>query len=301
MTQLYLEQVLIGGMGLFILALPWLPELLAMAGASKEASSLATGSLAAGAAFLLGIPLDRIADTLTERLERHGRLIFGLTRLCSDRRRDQSTALDVSQDVFPEHRYHAVGLRAPEAVVKWLGYHRSRLRLTRALAVYGPALSFMGTIGTLRWTAPTRDAVTPAAPLAALAVLYVTWAVLLRWRSQKSRSRASRDLPKTHQSTDVTTYATQWGFVDGDGRPRDAKDGGPDFAVWRSEWVCWLVPVTVSLMAVAVAAFAGPHPGALVVSVTGAMLTVLSAWSWWRIGFTYRTYLADLADGQRPD
>jgi len=292
MTQLYLEQVLIGAVGLLILALPWFPTVLAALGGLKDASSLATGSIAAGAAFLVGIPLDRLADTLTERLERHGRLIFGLTRLCGDRRRRNDAApLDLSQDLFPEHRYQAACLRDAAAVVSWLGYHRSRLRLTRALAVYGPALTVSATLGVAPRPSPPQSWFSPRL-LVIVAMLYAAWAVLLWWRTR--RSSVTHDLPRTHHPQ-VLTYAARWGFVDDDGVPRHTSGRGPDLAVWRSEWASWLVPAIVLLLALMVAWSRGSTP-ARAVSVTGALLTVLSAWAWWRVGFTYRTYLADLGE-----
>jgi hypothetical protein len=35
------------------------------------------------------------------------------------------------------------------------------------------------------------------------------------------------------------------------------------------------------------------------VALGGAALTVLSAWTWWRIGATYRTYLREAASSRR--
>ena len=75
-TELYIEQVLIGAIALFALALPWTPEILSLVGDSKTADTFVGATVAIGVSFLLGILFDRFADTLTEPLEKHNRIRF---------------------------------------------------------------------------------------------------------------------------------------------------------------------------------------------------------------------------------
>ena len=75
-TELYIEQVIIGLLVLTIAAAPWARELVGTLGEIN----IKEVSVFLGLAFLLGIPFDRFADTLSDRLERHHRLQFALDK-----------------------------------------------------------------------------------------------------------------------------------------------------------------------------------------------------------------------------
>lgn len=286
-TELWIEQVLIGGLGMTVALLPWLPEVLAREPRVDFLAGLAGGSLALGLAFWLGIPLDRLADTLSERLDRHARLRFALTR-ARGRPLPQADARGrLDRDVGPEDRLRIAGLRDSEAAVSWIDYHRSRIRLTRAMALYGPALTITLVAGVERMR-PDRSPVNLTV-LAGILAAYVLWALLVR---------LSPALPRTDEAG-LIRYATEWGFVD-PGTARVTRTATSDISVWGAEWVSLAVPT--ALLAVAlVQAGSSAAPWARLAAVAGAAVTVISAWAWWRIGFTFRTYLYELDRyGERP-
>ena len=71
-------------------------------------------------AFLLGIPFDRLADTLSERLERHHRLQFALNiwdghKFPATKPAPENNQLE--QDIFAEDEFRLQGLREKDAVV----------------------------------------------------------------------------------------------------------------------------------------------------------------------------------------
>jgi len=152
-TDLYLEQVLIGFLVILIAALPWIPQLWAHSGDVKTGISIIGGSAALGFAFFIGIPFDRLADTLSERLDIRHRLKFALDYLIKPEadRKDFPVG-----DPFPEDMLMIL-CRRDQSVTRAHDYLRSRLRLTRALAVYAPAMAFIATLSVARWeTAGTK-------------------------------------------------------------------------------------------------------------------------------------------------
>ena len=282
MTELYLEQVLIGALGMSIALLPWLADIQNQLRGIDAGDAVAVGSAALGVAFWLGIPLDRFADTLTDRLERHARLRFALKRgqgTAFPAKKCESSTLE--RDLFAEDRLRVSALRDSEAAVKWVDYHRSRIRLTRALAVYGPALAVSLAIGL------TRARELPLLPvnpdwLTAIAFGYATWAILARLR----------ELPPRTTDAGFRTYAERWGFVKATD-PQIVKTNMPDALLWASEVLTLAVPLAL-LGAALVKAFSAGDTVVELATVAVAVMTTVSAWAWWRIGFTFRTYLDDL-------
>jgi hypothetical protein len=282
-TELYVEQCFIGALVIAIVLIPWIPELWSELESLNAAIGLVTGSIALGVAFWLGIPFDRLADTLTERLDRHNRLRFALTRAVG---REVPTQGGFKSDLFPEDQFRLEGLRDSDSVVSWIDYHRSRIRLSRALALYGPALTLTLSYGVAR--APQEH---PARAsqllLPAIVGAYILWALL---------ARSGERLPRTDHPC-VIAYAKRWGHVREAGTRIQESDQG-DPSVWVSEWRVLAVPL--ALLAVALAlAFRSGSVGAQLAASGGALLTVIAAWSWWRISITFRSYLCDLGRWRR--
>ena len=146
--ELYLEQVFIGFLIVAIAALPWIPDLLSRAEDIKAGIGIIGGSAALGFAFFIGVPFDRLADTLTGRLDRRNRLKFAIGRENESKFVDQSgTVID---DPFPENML-VILCRRDKGASETEDYHRSRVRLTRALAAYAPALAFIATLSVAHW------------------------------------------------------------------------------------------------------------------------------------------------------
>lgn len=283
--ELYVEQIVVGSLVLATAALPWLPEIIE-AVPSEAAVSIVTASIAVGIAFLIGVPFDRLADTISDRLDAHNRLRFAL-RKAKGRRLEPGAAEapGTGHDYFPEDRLRLSALREAAPVVEWIDYHRSRIRLTRALWVYGPGCMLAATIGSSRWQG-CEQWIGPAAWLASIVLAYVAWAAL----------SFGAKLPRTDHAGDFAEYAKKDGWLDR-GEVKDSKLAKSVAAVWFSEWPSWLIPLGLFLAAATAAL--GPAGTAatlpMAAAVGGAATVVVSAWSWWRISDTFRSYLYDIA------
>jgi hypothetical protein len=307
-TELYVEQVLIGFLVMAIALLPWLPEALcAISTKQTFANALAAGSAALGIAFFLGIPFDRMSDTLSERLDKLQRLslAFELARTGKAGQRAQATRNGQAQqeskantddDLFPENQYLLDCLTGSEELVERQDYLRSRIRLVRALAVFGPALTLMAAYGASRYlNAGACTDLTGRAPVnehiyGLAATAYLIWMLLVL---------AQKSPPRTNDKTFVdNASAGRWIssdllWVKGERH----IDGSivPQSGIWIFEWRTWLVPVAL-LAATLVGAGYHRDSRVILVAVTAAAVTVLSAWCWWRISLTYRTFLNDVHD-----
>jgi hypothetical protein len=286
-TEVFVEQVLIGALVLGAAALPWWPDA-ARLFVPDGVAGLGGGLAAVGLAYLLGILCDRLADTLTEDLERHQRLRFALgwptLRAVARPAREGDWT-----DPFPEDALRLAVLRDSEPVVAWLDYHRSRVRLTRALAVFLPAAAFAAVLGAAR-LAPPAGVGPEWVALVPLIYGLVAWRGWRR-RQQSGEPGASRPAwplaPKTYRPQ-AYDYGHDQGFTADDDASRRRR--------WHS-----LVRVLLADPAVQGAALL--HATAIVVAVAtgrgailglallGAGLTAMSGWSWWRISATYRHYL----------
>lgn len=302
-TELYIEQVIIGFLVLAIAALPWTREWTGHLGDIN----LAEGSVLLGVAFLLGIPFDRLADTLSERLDRHHRLQFALDQW--EGSTFPATKPDnekLEKDLFAEDEYRLQGLRDEDAVVNWIEYHRSRIRLARALAVYGPALTLSFTLS-MR-SDPGLSRLEIGICLGAVAG-YIVWGIVASHRKrQKQQTDSSHEqnkpanprdslkwlfgpeLPRTDDAL-FLQYAKDRNRIDCSTRQvREAPRAV--LRVLRDEWRILVIPVAVLVTAFALG-FSYNAKTAWV-AVCGALVTVISAWSWWRISSTYRAYLFNL-------
>jgi hypothetical protein len=299
-TELYIEQVIIGLLVLSIAALPWVPELKDTLGGIN----IAEGSVLLGVAFLLGIPFDRFADTLSERLDRHNRLQFALDKWVGNAFPKPKPAPELHElvhDIFAEDDFRLKVLKDKDALVNWIDYHRSRIRLVRALAVYGPALTLSLTLAMSRRVngmPPDKIYIW----LSITAAAYVLWGIItsppksLRKRIKKRRIRRAlfgEELPRTDRRR-FRKYARKWYRIDPTGMLQETTRGG--FQIWSSEWRSLVVPVSVLVAALWFGIEYGFKPASKTAWVAGmgVLVTVISAWSWWRINMTYRTYLYDL-------
>jgi len=123
LTQVYVEQVIIGALVLITVAV-----LATGAVPLPDKDMEATFGFAfLGAAYVAGILYDRIADSLLERLERRKRFKFVL--------KDSKPALPLVKDPFEEYgKKLSVEHRS-------LAYLEARMRILRALATLLPAMT----------------------------------------------------------------------------------------------------------------------------------------------------------------
>ncbi len=275
--ELFFEQVLIGLLLLLVIALPFAPELMSSARLSDVNTilGLAGGALVLGLAFVLGLVFDRVADSLADRLDTHNRLCYTL-------RQEKLRQKERRPDPYPEDAYR----RATMNVERWINYQRSRIRVARALMVYGPALTMAAVFAAMRIVESDRAALSPRWLLAVpLAYIVAGWAI-----------RRRRELPKTYD--DLTDYASRhcrlvW--------PRRAADTAVPSAARILLGEPLVLSETALLVLALLLAVATACVWPIVMSAAIAGFTVLSAWTWWRISLTYRGYLEKTAQSKASE
>ena len=272
-TELYLEQVFIGFLILAIAALPWVPDLWDNLKNVQTVVGVAGGSAALGLAFWLGIPFDRLADTLCDRLDKRNRLDFAL-RL----REKRTPAPAKEEDPYPENQYLIACRKQSATVIRQWDYLRSRIRLSRALAAYGPALTLVATFAAVHWKpgSATIDLSVAGCWFGLVIAAYAVWMMLVLIVPKSAK------VPRTDEVDEREVYASE-----------RKKWTMRELGAWFAEWRTWLVPVALIAGAVLYGAKNSEHAEALWIAVGGAALTTLAAWSWWRISTTYREFLFD--------
>lgn len=299
-TELYAEQVLIGIIVILVFALPWLPEIRALAKDWQTADTFAAGTMVIGAAFLLGIVADRFADTLTEPLETHQRLRFMWQRLIEAREPDQKvpdaneqrTFLDrlygdKKNDPFPEDSLYLRALTRSNPIVDWVHYHRSRIRLTRAMLVYVPALTISSIVGMGRVSIPS-GCCEACAYIGLVTILFYGG---IAWGNANWRKCA----PRTDDKHGAIEYACQNLAWSRSARVRDLKFVSILYVLGRD----FLVTGSALLLLVGVVggALVTVRTGSgilLMVGLPGLVVAGMSGWSWWRIGKTFRSFLVSV-------
>jgi hypothetical protein len=294
--ELLVEQVLIGSLMMVAAGLPWAPEILRMAREPGSALGIAGGASLVGVAYLLGILGDRLADTLTEEIERHQRLRFALTRrlaAAAPPRRLPPPGEGRWEDPFPEDRLRLAVLRDAPAVVQWMDYHRSRVRITRAMAVWLPALTLAGVVAAARLSPVTSIASRPVWAVVPVAVYgAVAWVMSRRHSAQDSRPASlGRGWPRAPRTDSPTAYdyGVANGFADDERSSRDRRRRTLRRVLLSDPAVrggAALIALSLGL------ALVPPVQGApAAAALAGVVVGILSSWSWWRISWTFRTYL----------
>lgn len=262
-TEVFVEQIFIGFMVLLIGALPFIGIILPETGNATKIIGSALG--VAGVAYLLGIPFDRFADTVLSSLEKRNRLRFSIRNPVPD-----------SADPFPEGLLKIAVRQANSGVVSWAEYLRSRIRLSRALAVFTPGLTLSGIVA--MWQVPAQSLHGSNAPqwavIAALGSSCIIYTAAFFWAQI-----GGNKLPKTEECLNLSEKeesTLRLGVMyDAAARTLVAFVVVGGILIYMSNnWLCGLV------------------------GIAGLLITLLSGWSWWRINRTYRKFLADFGRWQ---
>ena len=135
-TELFVEQTLTGFMVLTAAAAPFISweNLQELPDEAKGGIDISSAAGAIGAAYLLGVIFDRFADTLLERPNRWNRLLFAIGL------KEGNKALS-PDDPFPEDRLQIEVIHQGDEAWEWMDYIRARIRLSRAMTAFVPALT----------------------------------------------------------------------------------------------------------------------------------------------------------------
>jgi hypothetical protein len=193
-------------------------------------------------------------------------------------------------DRFPEDALRLAVLRDKEPVVAWLDYHRSRVWLTRALAVFLPAATFAAVLGAAARLTPAAEPGRGWVALVPVIYAVVAWP---GWRRrERSGNLAERRptwplAPRTNRPQ-AYDYGEDQGFAADDDTSRHRR--------WHSLVRVALADPAVQgaalLHVAAIVAALMTGRGAIVgLALVGAGVSAMSGCSWWRIGATYRHYL----------
>lgn len=258
-AELIVELVLAGVLFLAALVAPavaagWRPG-------DLGADVLVPAAIAAG--FMLGVIIDRLADSILERWERMERLAFAHDPR-TERRRRALIGTKPFADPFPEEwMRHTLWAHASEARVKEYDRIRVRLRVARNMAVLTPALAT--SVAAALWLlAPEDGVVWPY--LAAL----VPAAHLLGLRACQGIAGTMEGKPHTTGSSSLP----------------DSEMNG-----WWSAGTVWIAGQVVLMFAMAASATGAARVGILASLVFGLLLTELALQAWRRIGKTHAAFL----------
>jgi hypothetical protein len=262
-TELFVEQTLTGFLVLTAAAAPFLSweTLQDLPEEAKGGIDISSAAGAIGAAYLLGVIFDRFADTLLERVNRWNRLLFAIEL------KKENKALS-ADDPFPEDQLQIEVIHQGDEAWEWMDYLRSRIRVARAMTAFVPALTL-----SMELAIGLRDR--PGMVKAALAS--VVAAYVAAFLVSQILERSSRKLPKTY---DLHTD--------------EDFQGARAMMKATTEPVFWLGVFLLSLGLGLIPLGAGPGRTAMAaVLATGAVLTGISAWAWWRLTETFMQFLRD--------
>jgi len=257
-TEIFVEQVLIGLLVLATGALPYLKGLqleIPLGDIGKGAGIIAL-------AYLLGIVFDRFGDTVVQRFEQYNRLKFAV-----ELKRNSHENKSSESDPYPEDVLRAKILSKDGETSGWMEYLRSRIRLSRSLAVFTPALTLSGLLATRSEDFPSN---VPPIILGVMALTYVLSFIMVKVVSKHKKWK----LPKTGEE-------------------------GVESAVKNFSWKREPTTAAVALLAFVAAILVGflalkeSHSlfKTLPILLIGCGISALSAWSWWRITGTFQAFL----------
>jgi hypothetical protein len=224
-------------------------------------------------AYLLGIVFDRFADTLLSRPEQYHRLKFAIE--VKEGKHDFKP-----KDPFPEDNLQVQILNKGSSASDRMEYLRSRIRLSRALTVFVPALTLSGllALGKGQDNFPCYlKAPVIMGIMGIMALIYVLSFFFLLIISKHKRWK----LPKTweeNMETKVNHNFSWW---------------------WEPTTIAagllfsMTVFVAIYLMYKGYSTFPenSTFPKTCAVLSTGLGTGALSAWAWWRISETYMKFV----------
>src|SRR5688572_17261049 len=262
-TELFVEQTLTGFLVLTAAAAPFVPwgALGELPEDAKGGIDISSAAGAIGAAYLLGVIFDRFADTLLERFNRWNRLLFAI-ELIKDNK-----ALS-PEDPFPEDRLQIEVIHEGNQAWEWMDYLRSRIRIARAMAAFVPALTISIALAMGLRERPGIVNTVLAIVVAAYLVAFLVSRVL---------EKSSRRMPKTYDLNTAEDIQHARAMM------RIAREP----AFWLA--LC-LIAVGAALIPLGSDSGRSAMTGAL---ATGAVLSGISAWVWWRTTGTFMQFLRD--------
>jgi|SRR5215213_1504879 len=283
-TEVFVEQVLIGLLVILNVGLMINPS---KAGLDKV--DLKEGVALVAAAYLTGIIFDRFADTVLEDIEQRMRLKLAHDALVHACKLKENPP----EDLFPEHQYRMKVLQNREAFT-YGNYIRTRIRLSRAMAILIPGLSVSFLIGKVAEKTQVRveqmwePALLGAIYGGALVAQLIRRKNPIQWSEKKTEGVLGKSpwykigwykVPKTNNSAGLKEYLN--------GQPKLLR-----FSF--QEPFFWMV-ILLTVLGFILADDAGRRLF-FAVPLISILLTLLATWSWWRINKTFLVFLRDFSE-----
>lgn len=266
-VQVAIEYILVGLLMIGAYVAPFLRGRINPASFSSEAL---IGVL--GAAYLLGVVFDKLADTMLGSLEHRLRLDRAARSL---ELREKKPRVDP----FPQDRLEDDVRTEEDVRHEWLDALRSRIRICRGLAVFTLPACLGTLIGLAQHHAiPGRAWWVRASLVVPSAVLFAIGAIAINLRRSPIRTD---DLSETEadRSAELKTARTgAW------------ADTGWLFAT-----------MALSELGLLLIAWQDRHALTAVIGIGGLVVALTAFWSWWRITETYLGFLSRTNRKDRTD
>lgn len=289
-TEIFVEQVLIG---LLVLATGYLPY--CNTGKIKElfeSKSIVEGAGIVAIAYLLGIVFDRFADTLLSRLEQYHRLKYTINLIENGKQHR-------NHDPYPEDKFQNKILKDNNGTTEKMNYFRSRIRLSRALSIFTPALTISGLLSLLRDSGQDKDTILVF--LVSTAVIYLLCFIIVAFVLKIFPKTEDIDIAKVKNVKGYYKYK----FIYVDNFPISRKTEHSKTKHSKTKFSWWSEPTTIAagvLFGMMTFITVYYHPKhACVVLLIGLGISAISAWSWWRISETFMKFLMDCCNGDREN
>jgi hypothetical protein len=276
-TAMFVEQVLIGGLLLIVIALLF-PEWVKCWQPTGTLKSVLFGTTALGASYLIGIIYDRFADTLLADQEKCSRLRYGLDR------KEKKGRRATKHDLFPVDKFQIMALSAGEGITDHVNYLRTRIRLARALASLLPALMISLSVYRIVTKQFVYVCGTPFLPepyanhrSVGLWALVISYVGVFLWK-QHLRPKKLLEPPKTYSDKSINDHVEC-------------------IEKYLDKWWVKLDSVFYALGGLTGVAvyleYSGTDRCFLILPAVGLGLTLLSGWSWLRVHETHMQLLDD--------
>jgi quercetin dioxygenase-like cupin family protein len=284
-SELFAEQVLIGLVVLSVVGLVFYDHVQPFFESdSKVLQQVVAAGFIIGAAYLIGMVYDRVADTLLQDLESHGRIKFAL-RDFKIKGSKVDRYLVPSTDPFEEGKHRILVLGNGQAT-DHMEYLRSRIRLTRALATLIPAIM----VSFLLALEPGKASRGWKAIAVTIPVVYAATfltKVMKRWKLFERP-------PKTYELADLRTYMHN-------ARMLQKSPLRPKHILWllvKDEvWIgLLLLAIAASILILTTRSYAR-----FSILLLGIAFTLIVGWSWWRISGTFYSFLRDYQKYASPE
>jgi len=292
-TQMYVEQIIIGLLVLLAIALfvapiiyPGPSELTCLL--NRIEIEIADATLVVVAAYLLGMVYDRVADTILDDTDRHNRLRFALAKIAEKVNPETRKIPTIKTDPFDEAALRIEALGNGDAA-DYMEYLRSRMRLMRALCTLIPLYTV---IASLYLVTDWKFVGVNSQSWICVGIIVLTIYGFALFFSAIGRKSYWKRPPKTNDTGGpVEDYLRAH---------LEFHDPGKDSQgaiTWKLadcfKDPTWYAFAFMTATSIGVLAISGRLDDRWQIPITGVLLTLLTGWVWLRVSKTFMSFIRD--------